>query len=139
MTRRINIKNNQYCQRFGSSCPTKPWNAGLCPVGGDVATKYSIPQRSCISFRPAAHAAVDSRTWFPGCQQNNAPHGTKFQKEFSYRYKNKHPTKSAAAAFYAVVQQRSPLQRHSMPSCSNEVRCSGILCRRAATKSAAAA
>jgi hypothetical protein len=33
---------------------------------------------------------------------------------------------------------RSPLQRHSMPSCSNEVRCSGILCRRAATKSAAA-
>jgi hypothetical protein len=25
---------------------------------------------------------------------------------------------------------RSPLQRHSMPSCSNEVRCSGIECRR---------
>ncbi len=42
-------------------------------------------------------------------------------------------TKSAAAAFYAVV--RSPLQRHRMPL--YEVRSSGIGCRR--TKSAAAA
>jgi hypothetical protein len=47
----------------------------------------------------------------------------------------------AAAAWNAVVQQRSPRccseqQRHRVPWCSNEVRCSGIECRRAATKSA---